>query len=165
MFSTLVMLYAVLPAQPATTQTNDINATAQQAADLVGIWPTTKMINRVLARWADQTAGEYDLTAEQFEALNQQLNIRWSQFFEQQRSVLQPLLNEFIETRLALTPPDPEKVKNWSTRALPVFKKLQQQLLETHRELSGILSPSQQAKLAGDSLKTTAGLQAIHAKL
>ncbi len=165
MLSTLVMLYAVLPAQHAAAQTNNINATAQRTAAPTGIWPTAEMINHVLARWADHTAGEYDLTPEQFEALNQQLNNRWPQFFEQQRSALQPLLNEFIETRLAPTPPDSENVKNWSMRALPVFRELQQQLLETHRELSGILSPSQQAKLAGDSLKATAVLQAFHARL
>ncbi|MEE9294166.1 MAG: hypothetical protein V3W34_04255 [Phycisphaerae bacterium] len=171
MLSTLSCLLIALAGEPTDSNPRvspeavDYGATAQNDLPYQGIWPTPKMIDGLLARWTDETAEEYGLNSDQRVRLENQLAKRWPPFLRQHRRVLQPLLNEFLEVRIAPTPPDAQSVSAWAQRAVPVFQLFQEQFIETQREMADLFTPPQQASLARNSLKTTAGLQLFQAKL
>ena len=130
-----------------------------------GIWPTTLMIDGVLARWADDLALRYDLDEDAARRLQHELSQDWRKFIHENRPVLQPLLNEYVEARLALGPPDPEVVRTWSERAGPVLSKIERQLHNTRRDLRARLDPVRQGMLDVRSIEANAMLKILEAKL
>lgn len=165
MASLLAVLFAaMLPLQPhPDAAENDANAKKPAANE--GIWPTPKMLEGMLVHWADESAVKLDLSDEQTERLEEQLLKRWPAFLEEHRETLQPLLNEYIETHMAKTPPEREAIKSWADRAMPMFELFQEQILESQRDMTEYLEPAQKGKLAAESLKMTAGLQLFQAKI
>ncbi|NOT02079.1 MAG: hypothetical protein HOP29_15815 [Phycisphaerales bacterium] len=130
-----------------------------------GFWPTAKMMDGLLARWADDNALKYGLNAPLAERHREQLVDRWKRFASENRAALQPLLNEYIESRLAVTPPDPAAVRNWAERAMPMFESFREELMQSHNELSDDLPPFQRARLALDGVKIGAVMEGFRARL
>lgn len=159
-----LLLTAVARSQDVPRPPDDAGEQVQRAPT-DGFWPTHKMIEGLLLRWADRTATTFELDDKQRRTLERQLLKRWPDFLNANRTTLQPLFNEYIESRLGYTPPDPDSVKKWSTRALPLFEKLSEQMLETQRDMGEFLTPKQRAKLVRESLKVSAGLEMFRAKL
>jgi hypothetical protein len=141
------------------------DAPRESDAPLEGIWPTSKMVDNLLSRWADDTSVKYDLDGEQSEQLRTAMIKRWSGFIKENRKTLQPLINEYLESQFAMEQPDTEAVSNWAKRALGIFDAFEQQLIDTHGDMQEIMTPKQQMKLAKESFKMTAGLELFRAKL
>lgn len=130
-----------------------------------GIWPTGPMIDGVLARWADDLALRYDLDEDVALELQNELSQNWRTFIQENRPVLQPLLNEYVEARLALHPPDRKVVRAWSERASPVLAKIEKQLHNTRRSLRARLDPVRQGMLDVRSVEANVMLKTLEAKL
>lgn len=130
-----------------------------------GIWPTDGMIDALLARWADDTAVKYELDAEKTALLRETMTRRWSAFLAEHRAVLRPLLNDYIEARIAAKPPSPELVRDWTKRALPLFERVRTQLHETREELKPLVDPTQRIKLDFQGIKMNAALGLFQSRL
>lgn len=130
-----------------------------------GLWPSQKLLGLMLSRWGDEAAARYELDDRQKQHVQEELVERWSEFLEEQRPVLQPLANEFLEMRMGMEPPPSDQVKEWSARALPALQKVREELRETQAEFREVLTPSQRARFEIDALKTGAGLQLAESKL
>lgn len=157
-------------ADPTTTTTNSADQsqlTASPPATVTtdGFWPTPKMLDGLLARWADDDAVKYQLDAATTDRHRQQLVQRWTRFARENRAVIQPLLNEYIESRLDMAPPDPTAVQDWASRATPMFESFREEFMRSHDELSAILPPVQRAKLAMDGVKIGAAMELFRARL
>lgn len=123
-----------------------------------GIWPSLKLMEIMLARWAEEAAYEYDLDDQQREETRKAVVSRWTKFLEENREKIQPLANEFLEMRLALTPPTKESVQDWARRARPVFDKTLKQLESGTSEYRKILRPDQRVKFEIDAVQLKLGL-------
>ncbi len=130
-----------------------------------GLWPSPKLMRLMLQRWVEEACDEYELDAEQRAAVKEEAIERWSEFLTENRAQLQPLVNEFLEMRMDLTPPPSERVKEWAERAEPVFEKTRQQVGESHDEFRKVLRPMQRAKFEVDALKMNAGMAIAEQKL
>ena len=157
----LVVLCLPVGGQPAA---KDDTAPAP-AAEMQGLWPTNRLIELMLRRWADEVKHEYDLDEEQAVSVEKRLVERWGGFLEHNRSTIQPLANEFIELRMDLTPPDKERVMAWAERVLPVLDLFRDQINEGANEFREILTPIQKAKFENDIMKLGAGIQIAKAKV
>ena len=130
-----------------------------------GLWPSPKLLNLMLLRWAEETCAEYDLDDPQRAKVRDDLVEQWSGFLTENRSILQPLANEFIEMRMTLEPPSKERVQAWADRALPVFEKTRDQFRGTQDEFRKVLRPMQRAKFEVDALQMSAGMAIAEQKL
>lgn len=142
-----------------------VEAEKKGSKDLDGLWPSPRLLKLMLERWAEEACEEYDLDAEQRAAVRKQTVDDWTEFLTQNRPQLQPLANEFIEMRMELQPPPPERVKDWSSRTLPVFEKARDQINHSHDEFRKVLRPMQRVKFEVDALKMSAGLAIAEQKL
>ncbi len=138
---------------------------AKSAAPTEGLWPSTKLMTLLTARWADDMAAEFEFDEEQHERLRESATTRWPKFFNDNRSQIQPLINEFVEMRFEPTPPSNERVQTWSKNALPVFEKLQGQLQEGANDLRELLSPIQKAEFEFKMAQFGVGLKMAQTKL
>lgn len=141
------------------------DAIAQNSTPGEGMWPTPQMIDGLLSRWADETALKYELDDGQTARCRDVVTKRWTTFLRQNRPALQPLLNQYIEARLALQPPEPESVRRWAEQAMPVFQDFQRQMRETQVELSAILTLTQRTRLRLENIKINTGLQLFQTRL
>jgi hypothetical protein len=130
-----------------------------------GFWPTPRMLDGALRRVAIQTADRYDLTPQQQEQVEEHLLERWKSFFAANRADLQPLINEFVEARLAPKPPNPDQVAAWAARARPVFQRLRENIEAGEQEVRAVLNPQQQAQFDASRFKRHIGLRAFESKL
>ena len=163
-----LILFAILSVptagEPLQTATGVVESQAE-AAPPEGLWPSPKLLNLMLLRWAEETCAEYDLDDPQRAKVRDDLVEQWSGFLTENRSVLQPLANEFIEMRMTLEPPSKERVHAWAERALPVFEKTRDQIRESHDEFRKVMRPMQRAKFEVDALQMSAGLAIAEQKL
>jgi hypothetical protein len=111
-----------------------------------GLWPTERIVELTVRRWAMQAAQEYELTDEQHRQVEARMLERWPKFLQENRRELQPLVNEFFEARLGLDPPSREQVQDWASRALPVLEKIQEQIEDGIEDIGPLLSAPQRAK-------------------
>jgi hypothetical protein len=142
-----------------------VAAAASPSAPLGGFWPTENMTRSVLARWVDESAVELDLSEDQRAQILENALNRWPKFLEENRAQLQPLLNEWIEMRLAMEPPSKEQVQGWSERALPVWQRIRGQFNEGIEEVREVLNPLQRAKFESEVLQFNTGLNVAEAKI
>ena len=166
--SSVIFLLLALPATLMATQANEpleTEAPSQEASQLDGIWPTQKLLSSILARWAERTAKGYDLDEETRKEFREKSVKRWTEFLTQRRGEIQPLLNEFLEMRMALAPPSKEQVKKWASRVGPVFEKVRAQVSETQDDFRALLDPMQRAAFELDVLKMSAGMAFAEQKL
>jgi len=130
-----------------------------------GLWPSRKLLELVLRRRVEEAGEEYGLDPGQKERVREMLVDRWVEFLEDNRGTFQPIANEFIEMRMGLEPPDSQRVRSWSDRALPAFQRVRDELRATQDEFRDVLTPGQRMKFEFDALKAAAGLQLAENKL
>ena len=153
-FARLSGIAAVLCALLAAATCPVAGACAQALADEVGppapppegLWPSPKLTNLLLVRWADQIGREYELDDEQREKVRDTVVDRWAPFLEENRKAIQPVVNEFLEMRLDLAPPEKSRVAAWAERAKPVFDSLRAEIGEGIDDIRPVLTPAQRAR-------------------
>ncbi len=123
-----------------------------------GIWPSPKLMQLMLTRWAEEAGYEYDLDDQQREKTRKAVVDRWTKFLDENRDEIQPLTNEFLEMRMEITPPTKSRVQEWARRAKPVFEKTTKQLDEGTAEYRAILRPNQRIKFEIDAVQMKVGL-------
>lgn len=166
----ILLLLATTPAQvtsePPETIADPANPdTPEDTALLEGLWPSPKLLNLMLLRWAEETCAQYNLDDEQRAKVRDAALKRFEGFLTENRSQIQPLANEFIEMRMAIEPPSKERVQSWAERASPVFEKTRNQIRESHDEFRKVLRPVQRAKFEVDALQMSAGMAIAEQKL
>lgn len=141
--------------------------TSQPADELpaAGIWPTEKMVESMVRRTALEAAEAYDLTDEQYRQVESQLLDRWPRFLSENRKEIQPLLNEYLEARMAFEPPTEEQMKAWAEKALPVAERFEKQIEAGNKEIQKLLTPLQRVKFETETLKVKAGLELFRQRL
>lgn len=97
---------------------------AKPAIPTEGFWPTKLMLDRMLARMAEELSFQYEFDADQTERTRELFRDVVPKFLDENRAELQTLTNEFLETIFHDEPPTPEAVANWAQRAIPVFERL-----------------------------------------
>lgn len=117
---------------------------------LEGFWPTERMTEMTLKRWASDAADRHQLDETQHVALEEMLLARWPKFMKENRRRLQPLINRFIESRMDPDPPEEEAVQNWAKQALPLYNQARTLIGELNDEFRKILRPEQLEKFEGD---------------
>lgn len=132
---------------------------------LEGLWPSEKLTNLLLQRWADEIGHRYDISETERASLSDAVVKRWAPFLAENRAKIQPLVNEFIEMRLDLQPPSKEHVREWAERALPVLDKFREQISEAADDVRGFLGPLQRAKLEVDAAGFGLGMKLAGQKL
>lgn len=133
--------------------------------DSSGLWPSPRLIELMITRWAEEAATEYELDEDQREKVRESTLKRWSDFAAEHEFELQPLLNEFLEMRLGLDPPEKDRVQAWAERALPVFEQMQAELQKTTDDFRSVMRPEQRARLEIEVFKRRTGLQLAENKL
>ena len=165
----IAMIAAVLCGAPAATTmaqalpptnaaSQDESAATETAPSLEGLWPSPKLMNAMLGRWADMAVNEFDLDEEQAQRVHEETVRRWSEFFNENRAKIQPVANEFLELRMELTPPSKESVQDWAGRAIPVFESFRAELARAQDGLRKELSPLQRAKFEFEVMQFGVGL-------
>jgi Spy/CpxP family protein refolding chaperone len=157
-------VWADPPAQPA-APTSSVSAAADVPSDCEGFWPTKKMMNGMIRRWASEAADHYDLTPDQHKQLEAMMLERWPKFIEDNRRVMQPLINQFFEATVDPEPPSAEAVADWADRAMPLFERFRESIKEGNTQVREILTPKQQAKFDLDALGLAAGMQMAETQL
>lgn len=175
LFKLTFMLAVCLPlTDPVENPSADVPDTVQPDAKATdtsasipqeGLWPSKKLMNLMLARWADQAGYRYELDDEQRSNVREAVAKRWGTFLDENRSTIQPLVNEFVEMRMELEPPGKEQVQEWAKRTMPVFEQVREQLNAGTAEFREILNPRQRAKFELDALRFGVGLQVAQRKL
>jgi len=146
-------------ASPASKEAERVEAPAE------GLWPSTKLMNSMLARWAEEMGEQFELNESQREKVREGVRDRWSSFLQDNRSKIQPIVNEFIEMRMELKPPDKDRVREWADRATPVFDMFREEIREGQDEFREILTPMQRAKFEVEAMKFGMGLGMAEQKL
>lgn len=162
----VLFLFAGMLPLPAPAQSEKRPAPSDELRDeLEGFWPSEKIIDLVLTRWADEAGGDNELDEQQIEQLRERMLNRWPKFLKENRSKIQPVVNEFIEMRLEMKPPDKERVQDWAERASPVFDMFREQISHGIEDFRETLNPLQKAKFEAKVLEFSAGMQVAEAKL
>jgi len=130
-----------------------------------GLWPSPKLLELMLARWAETVSDELDLDTSQRGRVREAVTKRWGKFLEENRGRIQPLVNEYLELRMELVPPDKQRVQAWAERAMPVFAGLRQELDGTVEEVRGLVDPQRRAKFELQALELGVGLEVAEQKL
>ncbi|UCE59466.1 MAG: hypothetical protein JSU63_18730 [Phycisphaerales bacterium] len=130
-----------------------------------GLWPSPKLMNSMLYRWADAFMADYELSDEQRDQIRRTVAERWSRFLEDNRSTIQPLMNELLEMRMDVDPPKKEDVQAWAERAVPIFDKTSEQLTRGMDDFRKALNPVQKAQFEREVLRIGVELQVARRKL
>ncbi len=130
-----------------------------------GFWPPEQMVETLLRRWAAAAVKTYDLTPTQHRELETQLLERWPKFLSENRSDLQPLLNQYLQARIATEPPSAQAVREWADRVLPQFEKLRQFIAEGNEEFAARLTAHQREKFETDRARLTMELETLQTRL
>lgn len=151
-------------ATPATKQVKKEEAVSPSNT-LEGLWPSPRLMDLMLARWADELSREYELDDTQRAKVREAVTKRWSGFLNEHRSMIQPIANEFVEMRLELEPPPDQRVQDWAKRATPVFGKFREQFEQGTAEFREILTPLQRSKFEFKAMQFSLGMQVVEEKL
>jgi len=130
-----------------------------------GLWPSEKLTELAVSRWAEELSRTYELDDVQRAKVREAAVQRWGTFLRENRPTLQPILNEFIEMRMELEPPSKERVQSWAERAAPAFEQFRAELNKGTSEFREILDPVQRAKFDLEVMQFGMGLQFAENKL
>jgi len=130
-----------------------------------GMWPTPKLMNLMLARWADQIGEEYQLEPDQRSQVREQVQQRWSSFLSDNRENIQPLVTEFLELRMEMEPPSKHAVQSWADKALPMYDQFRREVTGTNSDLRQVLTPAQRLKFEVDAMQFAMGMQWAEGRL
>jgi len=123
-----------------------------------GLWPSPKLTEFMLVRWADRTCDLYEMDEAQRAKAREAVVKRWGRYFNENRSAIAPLLNEFLEMRMDLEPPAKERVQDWADRAGPTFESFRKQVDQGADEFRELLTPEQEAKFEVQALQLEIGI-------
>ena len=173
MRSARVIHILILLAALSTTQATGEDPESQEvaapestpAAALEGFWPSERQMELLLLRWVDAGTDQYELDEQQLKQMREDVLERWPGFFTEHRSDIQPVLNEWIEMRLELEPPSPERVQAWAEKTEPLFEQLADEFEGGARDFREVLKPMQRAKFELEMLQIGVGMQVARAKL
>lgn len=138
---------------------------ATEPAQMEGIWPSPKLMDLLLRRWAQEVSNRHDLDKARLAKVEQAVVKRWGTFFSENRSQIQPLINEFAELQMEMEPPSKERVQDWARRATPVFDQFRGQIKEGNTEVRELLGPLQAAKFDVEAMAFDAALAGVRGKL
>ena len=138
---------------------------ATPPARLEGLWPSPKIMELMLVRWADRLSLQYELDEAQRSKVRGAVKQRWGKFLSDHRAAIQPVVNELIEMRLETQPPTKERVQAWAEQAAPVFEKLREQLEQSTAEFREVLTPTQRTKFDADASMFDLGVRLAEQKL
>ncbi len=130
-----------------------------------GLWPSPRLMDLMLARWADELADDYELDETQQTKVREAVAKRWGPYFNENRNRIQPLVNEFLEIRLDLEPPSKERLQQWAQKALPMLDSFGDQIGEAKTEFRKILTPAQRVEFELRSLQFGAGMKVARQRL
>lgn len=136
-----------------------VDADARAGAESDGLWPTPRQQELIIKRWARRLSHRHHLQTQQREVVEQKLVDRWTRFLQDQRPALRPLLNELIEMRIDVDPPSRERVREWATRAMPVFENIQTQFDAMSDDVRDVLTPKQRAAFELEMLAVAGGME------
>lgn len=151
--------------QPDPAQSGPDQPSAQDEPAPEGLWPTERMIESMIRRWALEAAQTYELDDAQYRQVEARMLERGTRFLRESRRELQPLVNEFFEARLAVEPPSPQQVRGWASRALPMFERIQAQIEATNDDIRPLLTPAQKVRFEAEVLKMKMGLAGMHQQI
>ena len=123
------------------------------------LWPSEKLSEYLLTRWADGLLVNYALTDEQRSEVHRAVVARWRPFLRRHREKIEPLVQEFLELRLAPTPPTEEQLGLWSERAIPVLQRVREELLTGLDDFRRPMTPLQRARFELHALGISTGTQ------
>ncbi len=132
---------------------------------LDGFWPTDHMIELFVKRSIDEATETYDLRPEQAATIQQNMVTRWTDFMHENRTDIQPLMNEYASANLAQAPPTPEQVSDWAARATPVYRLVLGKLLEGEFAFRSALDADQQAIFDEHRVERRASLERFQSRL
>lgn len=172
-FLHLTLLLGVLLSGPVygqgapDTTGSDEDATASPSEEdrEGGLWPTKKLMRSMLRRWAYEVSEEHNLNENQRARAEEAILERWTGFLEENRDEIEPLVNEFIELRWELEPPEKEDVQDWAKRADPVFGKIREQVEGGVDDFRKILTPMQRIKFEAQAMAFTGGMNMAQAQI
>ncbi|MHC5111069.1 MAG: hypothetical protein ACYTHJ_14450 [Planctomycetota bacterium] len=141
------------PQDPNAEIERDVQAESQApATDASGLWPTPRLQKLLLRRFADDVFYRFEFNEDQRQDVEEAVVTRWTEYLDGNRDRLQPLLNEYIELKMHLEPPDREEIQSWAQRAIPAFQSMKEQLQAGVGDLREIATPEQRMKLEPQSL-------------
>jgi len=172
-FLKLTLLLSLLLAGPVTAQkaqdapagVGERSAAESKPRREGGLWPTKKLMRSLLRRWAHEVSEEHNLNDTQREKAEEAILERWTGFLEENRDEIEPLVNEFIELRWELEPPEKEEVQDWARRADPVFGKIREQVEGGVDDFRKILTPMQRIKFEAQATAFTGGMNMAQAQI
>ncbi len=138
---------------------------ATPPAQLEGLWPSPKVMELMLVRWADRLSLQYELDEAQRTRVREAVKQHWGKFLSDHRAAIQPVVNELIEMRLETHPPTSKRVQVWAEQAAPVFEKLREQLEQSTAEFREVLTPTQRTKFDADASMFDLGVRIAERKL
>lgn len=130
-----------------------------------GFWPSEVLVETLLRRWAGAASDIYELSPKQRAELETQLLDRWPTFLNENRGELQPLLNEYLEARLAADAPSARAARRLAHRALPQLEKLSECLAEGNDQFAALLTGVQRKRFEDDRAELAAELERLAARL
>lgn len=123
-----------------------------------GLWPTRTLVRSLVRRWALDMAETYDLSREQHEQLESRMLDRWPAFLDENRSKLQPLVNEYLELRMGVEPPTSDQVAGWAARAIPALDQIRAEIEEAQRDTVDLLDANQRQQFEVQRGKLVGGM-------
>ena len=160
----LALFGAFFASPPAFAQQPEENpppheTTANAPADIEqGLWPSPNLLRLMLVRWSEESGYNYDLDEQQRETTRNAIVQRWTKFLDENRDDIQPLVNEFLEMRMEITPPTKTHVQEWARRTRPLFDKTTKQIEEGMSEYREVLRPNQRIKFEVDATLLKVGV-------
>ncbi len=164
-YALIVTLLTLVLGQQASGAGDDSAAAPTPESQFEGIWLTPGMVDRLLDRWVESAGRQFELTESQTDQFAAQLRGRWPAFLKEHRPLLQPLINEYLDARLAGEPPEADHVQRWATRAEPVFEAFRRNIRGTYDELSELMTPAQQSRLSLENIKINTRLHRFESRL
>jgi len=94
-----------------------------------GHWPTQAVIRTLIADAAQHRCLErYALDEAQCRVVSDTIANQWSEFLTNNRDVVQPVVDEFVEMQLGPETPSKERLRRWAGRVQPVIERLNEHL-------------------------------------
>lgn len=124
-----------------------------------GFWPTHRMMESLIGRWAEMVASRYELDERQQKELLSQMQRRWLRFADDNEKLLKPLFNDYVEMRLQMEQPTKEQIIEWSQRAAKAFDLFESEINRGTEEMRNLLREDQLPKFEADVLGFQAGMQ------
>ncbi len=146
-------------------QSKSESAPRPRRGDADGLWPSPKLTELLLARWADRVCDLYEMDQTQRVKAREVVVKRWGTFLDENRSTLRPLLSELLEMRMELEPPSKQRVQAWADDALPAFEQFREQVNEGTSEFRELLNPLQQGKFQVQALQLEVGMKVAEHQL